>query len=133
MLLLTHQLPHTRAHSGNIMSTIADQVNYFLGAHGPTVTLEVACGSSIVALALAANALQAGDCDYALVLGYVVVGCRVMLLSPERTGSSVGRYAISCTHLNPSTHQFLTGSTTSIRKIFTSRSRCASPLSFVLI
>ena len=54
---------------GTIMSSIADQVAYFLGVHGPSVTLEVACGSSIVALALAAAALQTGDCDYALVLG----------------------------------------------------------------
>lgn len=63
------------------MSTIADQVGYFLGTHGPSVTLEVACGSSIVALALAANSLQAGDCDYALVLG-ACAGCCCIRTDP---------------------------------------------------
>jgi len=44
-------------------------VSYFLGTHGPSVTLETACSSSLVATALAANALSVGDCDTAIVVG----------------------------------------------------------------
>lgn len=44
-------------------------VSYFLGTHGPSVTLETACSSSLVAMALAANALSLGDCDTAVVVG----------------------------------------------------------------
>lgn len=76
------------------MSTIADQVGYFFGTHGPSVTLEVACGSSIVALALAANALQAGDCDYALVLGACVrrlMFMRIDLFLPSFRSTMDGR------------------------------------------
>lgn len=44
-------------------------MGYFLGTHGPSITLETACGSSLVALATAATSLQAGDCDTAIVIG----------------------------------------------------------------
>jgi acyl transferase domain-containing protein len=51
------------------MSSIADHVSYFLGTHGPSVTLETACSSSLVAMAMAAASLNVGDCDTAVVIG----------------------------------------------------------------
>jgi len=52
---------------GSLMSSLSDHVAFFLGTHGPSVTLETACSSSLVALSLAVAALRKGDCDYAIV------------------------------------------------------------------
>lgn len=52
---------------GNLTSTVADRVAYFLGTHGPTLSIETACSSSLVALTNAVAALRKGDCDYAIV------------------------------------------------------------------
>lgn len=49
------------------MSSLSDHVAFFLGTHGPSLTLETACSSSLVALAMAVAALRKGDCDYAIV------------------------------------------------------------------
>ena len=52
---------------GCLMSSLSDHVAFFLGTHGPSVTLETACSSSLVALSMAVAALRKGDCDYAIV------------------------------------------------------------------
>lgn len=52
------------------MSSIADHVSYFLGTHGPSLTTETACSSSMVALAMAVATLRKGDCDYAIVTAH---------------------------------------------------------------
>lgn len=52
---------------GSLMSSLSDHVAFFLGTHGPSVTLETACSSSLVALSMAVAALRKGDCDYAIV------------------------------------------------------------------
>jgi acyl transferase domain-containing protein len=49
------------------MSSLSDHVAFFLGTHGPSLTLETACSSSLVAMAMAVAALRKGDCDYAIV------------------------------------------------------------------
>lgn len=49
------------------MSSLSDHVAFFLGTHGPSLTLETACSSSLVALAMAVAALRKGDCDFAIV------------------------------------------------------------------
>lgn len=51
------------------MSSLSDHVAFFLGTHGPSLTLETACSSSLVAIAMAVASLQQGDCDTALVTG----------------------------------------------------------------
>lgn len=50
------------------MSSLADHISFFLGTHGPSLTLETACSSSLVALVMAVAALRKGDCDYAIVV-----------------------------------------------------------------
>lgn len=52
---------------GSLMSSLADHVSFFLGTHGPSLTIETACSSSLVALAMAVASLRKGDCDYAIV------------------------------------------------------------------
>jgi acyl transferase domain-containing protein len=47
---------------------MADKIGYFLGTHGPSLTIETACSSSLTALAAAVSFLRKGDCDMALVV-----------------------------------------------------------------
>ncbi len=64
---------------------------YKLDLHGPAVTVQTACSTSLVAVALACQSLQAGACDLALAGGATVfspqdVGYRFedgMILSPD--------------------------------------------------
>lgn len=53
---------------GGIMSGISDRIAYFLGTHGPTVTLETACSSSLVAMTLAVDSIRNGSCDVAVLV-----------------------------------------------------------------
>ena len=77
------------------------QVAYFLGTHGPSVSLETACGSSIVALAMAAASLQAGDCDTAIVLGLNFFDQKDFHLSLVRFCSPRNAYRDPMTEFRP--------------------------------
>ena len=49
--------------------SIANRVSYWLNLTGPSLTLDTACSSSLTALYFACEAIQAGECDGAIVGG----------------------------------------------------------------
>jgi acyl transferase domain-containing protein len=64
---------------GNALSIAANRLSYLLDFRGPSLAIDTACSSSMVALHLAARSLQSGECDYA------VVGGTNEVLTPELT------------------------------------------------
>jgi amino acid adenylation domain-containing protein len=57
------------AATGAVASVGPNRVSYFLDWHGPSEPIETACSSSLVALHRAVQAMDAGDCDMAVVGG----------------------------------------------------------------
>ncbi|WP_371170553.1 amino acid adenylation domain-containing protein [Aliiroseovarius sp. 2305UL8-7] len=57
---------------GNDKDFIATRIAYKLGLRGPTITVQCACSTSLVAVAQACQALQRGDADMALAGGVSV-------------------------------------------------------------
>ncbi|MBX2799665.1 MAG: SDR family NAD(P)-dependent oxidoreductase [Myxococcales bacterium] len=75
------EVEHLDAWSGTGVfdSVAAGRIAYVLGLRGPAMAVHTACSSALVAVHLAARALQAEDCDLALAGGVN------LLLSPEPT------------------------------------------------
>jgi|GEM_PF-811633 len=51
---------------GNVKSIIASRIAYLLDLRGPSMMIDTACSSGLVALHQACRALRAGDCDMAI-------------------------------------------------------------------
>ena len=64
---------------GNDKDFLCTRVSYKLDLHGPSVTIQTACSTSLVAVVMACRALNRGECDLALAGG-------VSLNFPQRTG-----------------------------------------------
>ncbi len=77
--------------TGGALSVAAGRLSYFLGLHGPAISLDTACSSSLVAIDLAIQYLRAGKCNLALAGGVnlmlspeaMVYLCKVRALSPD--------------------------------------------------
>jgi len=77
--------------TGTALSIIANRISYCFNLTGPSMTIDTACSSSIVALDTAVKALHAGDCSSALVLGVDIMltphrfqtTCAARMLSPN--------------------------------------------------
>ncbi|HET8932544.1 MAG TPA: beta-ketoacyl synthase N-terminal-like domain-containing protein [Polyangiales bacterium] len=65
--------------TGAVLSVIANRISYLLDLHGPSMVVDTACSSSLTALHLAAQSLERGECDLAL------VGAVNVMVSPETT------------------------------------------------
>ena len=76
---------------GTAHDMIAGRLAYWLDLHGPAVTVNTACSSSLTALHLACRSLRAGDCNLAVVGGVnllldpavTVAAAQLQLLSPD--------------------------------------------------
>ena len=59
--------------TGTTTSVASGRVAYTLGLHGPAVTVDTGCSSSLVAVHLAVQSLRSGECDLAVAGGATVV------------------------------------------------------------
>jgi len=59
--------------TGNGLCMIANRLSYELDLHGPSMTIDSACSSALVALHHAVRALRDDECDLALVAGVNVI------------------------------------------------------------
>ncbi|MCE9604697.1 MAG: methenyltetrahydromethanopterin cyclohydrolase [Planctomycetia bacterium] len=78
---LDNYLTHVDAYcgTGNALSIAANRVSYVFDLHGPSLAVDTACSSALVALHYAVQSLRNRDCDMALAAGVNVI------LSPETT------------------------------------------------
>lgn len=76
--LTLNDLPSMGAHrtTGQATNMLANRVSYTLGLQGPSLVIDTACSSALVALHVACQALREGDADLAL------CGAANLLLSP---------------------------------------------------
>ncbi len=55
--------------TGNTLSLIANRISYIYDLHGPSLTLDTACSSALLAVDHAVSALRKGEVDMAIVAG----------------------------------------------------------------
>jgi acyl transferase domain-containing protein len=79
------------AGSGNTPSMAAGRLAYTLGVHGPAMTVDTSCSSSLTAVHLALQSLRSGESEVALAGGVnailapqmYIAGSRARMLSPD--------------------------------------------------
>ncbi|HEY2736300.1 MAG TPA: polyketide synthase, partial [Polyangiales bacterium] len=59
-------------HTGNDKDFLATRASYCLDLHGPSVNVQTACSTSLVAVHLAVQSLLSGECDLALAGGVTI-------------------------------------------------------------
>ena len=59
--------------TGNGLSMIANRVSYEMDFQGPSMTIDSACSSALVALHYAVRSLQDDECDFAVVAGVNII------------------------------------------------------------
>lgn len=77
--------------TGTGRSILSNRISYVFDLHGPSVTIDTACSSSLVAVHQAIQAMQAGDCDAAIVGGVnlildpsmYIIESKLHMLSPD--------------------------------------------------
>ncbi|TWI44010.1 polyketide synthase PksN [Pseudoduganella flava] len=69
MVGVEEKLAGNDVNPNSFLWSIANRVSFWMNLTGPSMTVDTACSSSLTALHLACAAIQAGDCDSALVGG----------------------------------------------------------------
>ncbi len=85
MILDTKPEEASTALTGNIAAMLPARIAYLLDLKGPTLILDTACSSSIVAIHMACKALQNNDCETA-----IAGGIRINLLPLNNEGLKLG-------------------------------------------
>ena len=73
--------------AGGALSIIANRLSYFLDLRGPSLTIDTACSSSIVALHLACQSLRIGDSDVAIAAGVNLLLAPGVFRAFDQTGA----------------------------------------------
>ncbi|ASZ12601.1 non-ribosomal peptide synthetase [Chitinophaga sp. MD30] len=78
---------------GGSPATVANRVSYFLNLHGPSMTIDTMCSSSLTAIHLACECLRNGNCNMAIAGGVniSVHPNKYLMLSDGMFASSKGR------------------------------------------
>jgi acyl transferase domain-containing protein len=71
------EYPQPYCSTGGGIAILSNRISYVFNLHGPSLTLDTACSSSMYALHLAASAIHAGEISSAIVAG------SNLILSPE--------------------------------------------------
>jgi acyl transferase domain-containing protein len=71
------EYPEPYGTTGGGIALLSNRISYLFNLHGPSLTLDTACSSSMYALHLACSAIQSGECNAA------VVGGSNLSLTPE--------------------------------------------------
>ena len=76
--------------TGNTFSMASGRIAYSLGVHGPAVTIDSACSSSLLAVHMACRSLNDGESDLALAGGALV------MLEPRKFAAGWVRHRAIC-------------------------------------
>jgi acyl transferase domain-containing protein/acyl carrier protein len=77
------------AYPGNTASMASGRIAYWLGVHGPTMTMDTACSTGLLTLHLACRSLHDGESDLALAGGVNTLLSGIM----NAAGSALGMYS----------------------------------------
>ncbi|KAK8112196.1 uncharacterized protein PG998_008653 [Apiospora kogelbergensis] len=83
------EYPEPYSISGGGIALLSNRINYVFNLHGPSLTLDTACSSSMYALHLACVSILSGECTAA------IVGGSNLILSPEGQVFSASLGAVS--------------------------------------
>lgn len=71
---------------GNSNSILAARISYFLNLKGPTMAIDTACSSTLVAVHLGCQSIRAGSCEIAIAGGVLITSTPAMFMGLNKLG-----------------------------------------------